>query len=60
MVSLVSREVIKDELIPKAVSWYTGEAVNDEEDEEEEDDDDEVFPSNHCLHILTSLVFCEP
>jgi hypothetical protein len=31
------REVIRDQLIPNAVSWYTGEAG-----EEEEDDEDEV------------------
>lgn len=34
------REVIRDELIPKAISWYTGEAGDDDEDDEDEDDSD--------------------
>ncbi len=29
------REVIRDQLIPNAVSWYTGEAGEDEDDEDE-------------------------
>ena len=35
------REVIRDELIPNAVSWYTGDAVEDDEDDDEDDDDDD-------------------
>ena len=36
---------LKDLVIPRAIRWYTGEAVegayDDEEDDEDEDDDDE-------------------
>ena len=35
------RELIKDQLIPRAVTWYTGAAVQDMDDEDEIDDDDE-------------------
>jgi len=35
------RELIKDQLIPRAVAWYTGAAVQDMDDEDEIDDDDE-------------------
>lgn len=42
---LLSRSTIRDKIIPHAVSWFTGEAAeNDEyelEDEEDDDDDDE-------------------
>lgn len=40
-------EDIKEKLIPRAIDWFTGEALqyeeldDDEEDEDEEDDDDE-------------------
>jgi nucleosome assembly protein 1-like 1 len=34
-------EVIRDQLIPNAVSWYTGEAGEDEDDEDEEDEDED-------------------
>lgn len=35
------REVIRDQLIPNAVSWYTGEAGEEDEDEDDEDDMDD-------------------
>ena len=38
------RELIKDRLIPRAVAWYTGAAVqelDDDEDDDEDDDDEE-------------------
>lgn len=40
------RSTIRDKIIPHAVSWYTGEAVQDDEfealvDEDDEDDDDD-------------------
>lgn len=47
---LICRSTIKDKIIPHAVSWFTGEAVqdddeleleNDEEEDEEEDEDEE-------------------
>ena len=31
--------IIKDDIIPNAVSWFTGAAMQDEEEEEEEDED---------------------
>ena len=41
--TFMCRETIRDQLIPNAVSWYTGEAEDNEEedDDEEEEDDDE-------------------
>ena len=51
------RETIRDQLIPNAVSWYTGEAEDNEEEDDEdddeedgEDDDDEVSSglAAHC------------
>lgn len=44
------REVIRDELIPNAVSWYTGDAIAEDDDDEEEDDDDDEEVSNCHLH----------
>ena len=40
---LCCRELIKDQLIPRAVAWYTGAAVQElaDEDEDEDEDDDE-------------------
>jgi nucleosome assembly protein 1-like 1 len=47
---LVFRTTIRDKIIPHAVSWFTGEAVqgedfadlgDDDEDDDEDDDDDE-------------------
>ena len=38
----VRREIIQERLIPHAVSWYTGDAVEDDEDDEEDEDEDEV------------------
>lgn len=35
------REVIRDELIPNAVRWYTGEIAEEEDEEGEEGDDEE-------------------
>lgn len=40
------RSTIRDKIIPHAVSWYTGEAVQDDEfealvEEDDEEDDDE-------------------
>lgn len=39
------RETIREKLIPHAVSWYTGEAIEQEEfgdeDDDEDDEDDE-------------------
>ena len=35
------RSTIKDKIIPHAVSWYTGEALQGEDFEEEEDEEDE-------------------
>ena len=32
------RSTIKDELIPRAVAWYTGAAVQGDDDSEEDDD----------------------
>jgi len=32
---------LKDTIVPRAVRWYTGEAVQDEYDDEDEDEDDE-------------------
>ena len=37
---LTPREVIRDELIPKAISWYTGEAGDEDDEDEDEDEDD--------------------
>ena len=45
---MLCRSTIRDKIIPHAVSWFTGEAIQEDEfgdieddDEEEEDDDDE-------------------
>jgi nucleosome assembly protein 1-like 1 len=48
---LVFRTTIRDKIIPRAVSWFTGEAVqgedfadlgdDDEDDEDDDDDEDE-------------------
>lgn len=35
------RDTIREKLIPHAVSWYTGEAIEAEFDDEDEDDDDD-------------------
>ena len=35
------REIIKEQLIPRAVAWYTGAAVQELHDEEDFDDDDD-------------------
>lgn len=35
------RSTIRDKIIPHAVSWFTGEAAQDDEFEDMEDDDDE-------------------
>ncbi len=58
------RDIIRSRLVPKAVSWYTGEEADDdsdeeygdeEDDEDEDDDDDEVWPAassaleGHCM-----------
>lgn len=55
--SLPCRSTIRDKIIPHAVSWFTGEAVqaddfegleeeDDEEDEDEEDEDEEEDEEN--------------
>jgi len=33
--------VLREKVIPRAVTWYTGEAIMDDDDEDEEDDDEE-------------------
>ena len=35
------RSTIKDKIIPHAVSWYTGEALQGEEFEDDDDEEDE-------------------
>ena len=47
------REVIRDELIPKAISWYTGEAGDDEDEDEDEDDSDGDDDDEVCLSDIT-------
>ena len=39
---LLSRSTIRDKIIPHAVSWFTGEAIQAEEFGDLEDDDDEA------------------
>jgi nucleosome assembly protein 1-like 1 len=34
-------EAIKDDIIPRAVTWYTGEAADDDDFDDEEDDEDD-------------------
>lgn len=34
-------EQFKDELIPRAVDWYTGDAVSDDDDEDEDEEEEE-------------------
>jgi phosphopantothenoylcysteine synthetase/decarboxylase len=50
LLKLVFRTTIRDKIIPHAVSWFTGEAVqgedfanlgDDDEDDDDEDDDDD-------------------
>lgn len=49
LLKLVFRTTIRDKIIPHAVSWFTGEAVQgedfanlgDDEDDDDKDDDDE-------------------
>jgi hypothetical protein len=46
LASPLCRETIREKLIPHAVSWYTGEAIEqeefgDEDDDEDDEDDDE-------------------
>lgn len=45
------------QVIPRAVSWFTGEAMMDEDDDEEdEEDDDEVgAPLGRCLIFWRNL-----
>ena len=33
--------IIRTEIIPNAIKWYTGEAIDEEEDEDEGDEDDD-------------------
>ena len=33
---------IKNKIIPRAVEWFTGEAVEDDSDDEDDEDEDEV------------------
>ena len=35
------REAIREKLIPHAVSWYTGDAIEVEEDDDDEDEDED-------------------
>lgn len=50
---LCNRELLKDDIIPYAIKWFTGEAQDsddedDDEDDEDDDEDDEVcFDSQH-------------
>ena len=54
---LACREVMRDHLVPHAVSWYTGEAAELEDDDydgdgdDDEDDEDEVQPSSNPAHL---------
>ena len=45
MTLLLTGHSIRTSLIPEAVLWYTGEAI---EDDGEEDDEDEVSSCYHC------------
>lgn len=40
---LAMGETLREEIIPHAINWFTGEAAEDEDDEEEDDDDDDDF-----------------
>lgn len=53
--NLLSREVIRDELVPNAVLWYTGEAQVESDDEDEDeggDTNEEVADSDDSVSIL--------
>ena len=46
--------MIRDELIPKAISWYTGEAGDDDEEEDEDEDDSDGDDDEEEVCILAS------
>jgi hypothetical protein len=49
---------IRTSLIPEAVLWYTGEAMEDEEDDEEDDEDfEEVRRAGPCVMNWTATVY---
>lgn len=55
------RDTIRSKLVPKAVSWYTGEEAEDSDEEyeddedDDEDDDDEDDEVTHTLFSSTSF-----
>ena len=38
--------VIKERIVPNAILWYTGEAVEDDDYEDEDDDENEDFETD--------------
>jgi hypothetical protein len=49
---------IRTSLIPEAVLWYTGEAMEDEDDDEEDDEDfEEVRRAGPCVMNWSATVY---
>lgn len=50
------RELLRDDIIPYAIKWYTGEAQMEDSDEEDEDydEDEDEDEDDEVAYVLTT------
>ena len=57
------RELLRDDIIPYAIKWFTGEAQMEDSDEEDDEDDDEDDEDDvvFCLKLASDVIcMCKP